>query len=64
MEIRLIFASLVKWNIIYYGLVLRICYISANWLEKFQEFAGRKLVGVISEIWTYIPHAQGVSINR
>jgi hypothetical protein len=37
------------------------CPSSADWLQQFTQHGNYKLVDEIAEIWTHIPHLQGVS---
>lgn len=36
--------------------------IAADWLQKFNKLPDMKLASPITEVWTYVPHAQGVNI--
>lgn len=39
------------------------CSVSADWLAKFTKTTELKLASPVSEVWTYVPHAQGVTTS-
>lgn len=45
-----------KWHLL---CVIFVCF-AADWLSNFEYIAKFKIAGGESQIWAYVPHAQGV----